>query len=272
MKKISVLIAAVIVAIGAFAQENDTSLLRTQKVCEVKKYQLIHAFVGRSDTCLMEHHLLNEQALKTYEMKDYSCSGYKQKDETFSSYEGRQKTNQLLRINGDSVAIYSFEYERKSEVPSVSIMQDLARGTTTRTEFIYYKKKRSGLLDSASILVVAGDSIEKYMRKNTYDKKENLILITTQDEVGGTIAESVNEWAKNGQRISATNASFGEKTVFEQTFFTYDQYGRVVETNDTHNRQNIYLYTDSGLLKTILSYNAKGELEVEYIYTYTYRK
>lgn len=273
MKKITLLLFAVFTVLGAVAQENDTTLLRKSKVLEVKKYQLIHAFVGRKqDTCLQEHHIYNKNGMPTYVLSDYGCSGYVQRDEKVMIYQGRKKTKELFLQNGDSLAKYEYRYNTKSELPINRTVTILATGDTTRADYTYYKRKRSKLVDSTRVLVTSTEAVESYFSKNTYDKKNNLLVTITQDSEGATLAETTYEWDKDGKILSVTNASFVPKVIFEQIFFKYDQNGKVVETNDTHNRQNIYRYTEQGLLKSMMSYNAKGELEVEYIYKYIFRK
>ncbi|MEY2924984.1 MAG: hypothetical protein RLZZ337_1532, partial [Bacteroidota bacterium] len=52
----------------------------------------------------------------------------------------------------------------------------------------------------------------------------------------------------------------------------YDQKGRVSCSYNTINQKSEYFYLDNGLISNILNYNPKGELEAEYIFSYTYYK
>lgn len=271
MKSIVLIIFAAFAAIGASAQENDTSLLRKLGVSEVKQYQLIHAFVGKNDTCLMMHLKLNEHALDTYSMKNYGCSGYEHKDIMVSTYNGRQKMTQVFSRNGTSLVSNLFEYENESELPSVKKATLLSTGDTTQTKYVYHPRKKSNLLDSTRVFVSDKLGTKSYLNRNKYDKKDNLITSVTSDENGESMAETTLDWNKDGQKVSVINASFGEKIVFEQTFFKYEN-DRVVETTDTHNRRNVYLYREDGLLKGMHGYNAKGEFEIEFLYDYVFTK
>ncbi len=273
MKKIVLVFLATFIAISSFAQENDTTLLRSAKVAEVTKYQLIHAFVGRQqDTCILEHVKYNEQGLPVYILKDYGCSGYVQKDETIAEYDGRKKIKELFIRNRDTLAIYYYTYHKKYEEPLTRSVVLLATGDTTHTDYTYYRKKRSHLIDSTRASVRTEDGVKYYISKNTYDKKKKLLKTVTTNSDGATLAETTMEYDAQGNMESLTNASFVPKTIFEQTFFKYDQNGNVVETNNTHNRQNLFFYTEEGLVKNMMGYNAKGELEIEYIYKYTFRE
>lgn len=270
MKKTIVLTMLLLSVVGALAQENDTALLRQLKVSEVKKYQVIHTFTRKGDTCLADHYKLNAHGLETFSMKDFSCSGYTRKDEQYTTYRGRQKATQWYLQNGDTLAAYYYEYNGKSELPKVKEVVLLSTGDTTRTDYTYYPRKKTDLLDSTRIFVSNREGIRTFVNKNQYDKKNNLLVSVTEDSKGTPLAETTNKWDANGTRSSIINASFGEKVVFEQTFFKYDEAGRVIETTDTHNRQNLYTYTEDGLLNSMVSYNAKGEFELEFLYRYQF--
>lgn len=272
MKKVVALFIGLLAFVGAIAQQNDTALLRSLNVSEVKKYQRIHAFVGNIDTCLTEHHKLNSYGLDVFFLRDLGCSGYKQRDIVRARYVGRNMVSQTLERNNEMLVLYAFAYGKKQKQLARKTEVILTNLDTIHTEYTYYKKRRAKTLDSTRLTLINKEGSKTYVTKNTYDKKKRLLSVITVDGDGKTLAETSHTWGTDGNIKSTTNSSFGEKITFVQTFFMHDQNGRVVETNDTHSRQNIYLYTDMGLLSNVLGYNAKGELEIEFMYEYTYTK
>lgn len=268
MKKISLLFVFLFGASALHAQQNNEAILKSLKVTEIKKYQVVHAFSSRADTCLTERTLLNENGQSTYEMRNYNCSGYTKIDETFRFYKNKKAVKEVLIVNEDSTAIYELAYSKKSILPSTSIVIDLKNADTTRTYFTYHSPRRSHRVDSTKIQVVNRDSTLVYYSQNTYDKKDNLLATRTTNGKGELVEENTSEWDTHGNVTSASSAAYGDRPVFEQSFFKYDQTGRVVETTNSHNRQNKFFYQDNGLLGNILSYNAQGALEIEYIYHY----
>ena len=272
MKKGIALFIGLVTFVGAIAQQNDTALLRSLKVSQVKKYQRIHAFVGNIDTCLMEYRKLNSYGLDVFFLRDLGCSGYKQRDIVRARYVGRNMVSQTLERNNEMLVSYAFAYDKKQKELVRKTEVILANADSVVTEYTYYKKRRAKTVDSTRMTLTNKEGSKTYVSKNRYDKKRRLLSVITVDGNGKTLAETSTVWGTDGNIKSSINSSFGEKITFVQTFFKYDQKGRVVETNDTHSRQNIYLYTDTGLLSNVLGYNAKGELEIEFMYEYTYTK
>jgi len=272
MKNIVAVGMAILFFVGAFAQQNDTMLLRKLKVTEIEKFQRVHALLGTNDTCLMEYKKLNKYGLDTFLFTDFGCSGYKQKNVVRSQYNERKVIRQFFEQNGKKYGEVTYKYNGKTDVLSSKTAIEATSGKETVTTYTYYKKKRAKLVDSTRITVKNEETTNIFLTRNTYDKKKRLVSSTTEDGTGQKIQETVNIRGADGKIESTANATFMEKPTFVQTFYKYDQEGRVVETNDTHNRQNIFLYTTDGLLSNIMGYNAKGELEVEFIYKYTFGK
>jgi hypothetical protein len=256
MKKIVVLCIGLLAFAAANAQQNDTALLRSLNVSEVKKYQCIHAFVGNIDTCLVEYQKLNTYGLNLFFLQDV----------------GRRMEGQSLERNNKMLVLYAFKYGKEQKQLARKTEVILSNLDTIQTEYTYYKKRRAKILDSTRLTLTNKKGSKTYVTKNTYDKKKRLLSVITVNSAGETLSETSHTWGTDGNIKSTINSSFGENISFVQTFFKYDQNDRVVETNDTHSRRNIYSYTDSGLLRNMLGYNAKGELEIEFIYKYTFTK
>jgi hypothetical protein len=272
MKKIVVLCIGLLAFAAANAQQNDTALLRSLNVSEVKKYQCIHAFVGNIDTCLVEYQKLNTYGLNLFFLQYLGCSGYKQRDIVRATYVGRRMEGQSLERNNKMLVLYAFKYGKEQKQLARKTEVILSNLDTIQTEYTYYKKRRAKILDSTRLTLTNKKGSKTYVTKNTYDKKKRLLSVITVNSAGETLSETSHTWGTDGNIKSTINSSFGENISFVQTFFKYDQNDRVVETNDTHSRRNIYSYTDSGLLRNMLGYNAKGELEIEFIYKYTFTK
>ncbi len=272
MKKINILIVFLFGAILLHAQQNKEDILKSLKVSEIKKFQVIHAFTSRADTCLTEQTILDENGKIIYEMRDYNCSGYRKIDETYKFYKNTNVVKEVLLVNGDSIAIYLWDYSKKDKLPQISTVIDLKNADTTHTKYTYYTPRRSNRIDSMKIDVVNRGSTIVYYSQNTYDKKDNLLSTRTTNDKGDLLEESTSEWDEQGNVTSTSSSAYGDRPVFEQTFLKYDEEGLLVETNNSHNRQNKFFYMENGLLRNMESYNAQGALEIEYIYNYIFWK
>ena len=65
---------------------------------------------------------------------------------------------------------------------------------------------------------------------------------------------------------------YGEKPNFKQIYYEYDQKDRVLSTIDSQNRKQLFFYNENGLLNNVYTYNGNGDLEVEFLFKYTYHE
>ncbi|MDB4173337.1 hypothetical protein N9811_00850 [Bacteroidia bacterium] len=270
MRKILVLLC-IGVSWVAMAQQNDTALLRSLKVQEVKKYQYVHAFDAKQDTCLLEHIKLNTKAQETYKFTNHACMGYPHSNKVLSTYENDRLVSQSMLSNDKEVFKNRFEYGNgPTPVKQTTLL--LETNDTIVTAFEHFYHKRSTREDSTITTRIGPNGTETYVTYFAYDKKKKLLAIRSVDSLGKRVDEVTNTYNAQGKLESTAHTTFGQKPTFINTFFMYDQADRVVQTSNTKNRQYVYLYKDNGLLNNVLGYNAKGDLEVETIYNYSYRK
>lgn len=271
MKKIT-LIVLCFLSIGALAQDNDTSLLRTLKVSEVKKKLFVHAFINNKDSCLYTHRKFNEAGKLVYEKTDMECMGWNSYEEMFFEYDNDNVSK--ININRDGLpfntSLYSFHTKGKSpDEIKVLFHQTNDSMLISNTYFITKKDK----LDSTFTTTINQDgSTELKKTIARYDKKGNLVqlFVVNDSEIP---LEMVNyEVDEDGVVNSVAFTTYGEKPDFTQVFYSYDQKGRVSSSYNTINQKSEYFYLDNGLISNILNYNPKGELEAEYIFSYTYYK
>ena len=254
------------------AQDNDTSVLRANKVAEVQKYQFVHAFIDNKDSCLLDIKRYDTLTRIIYHKVDMKCMGYNSNEETIYEY-GEYGFNKIKgRRDGEDFTESTYYFE-KGEKDPVSIHTFFLQTNDSITMKNTYFRNKTGLLDSSITVSVLQDGTRAYSRSVArYNEDDKLIQLVNADENGQLTQMSSYEVGPSGLLLSSSFATYGEKPHFVQTYYSYNQKGQISNSVNTVNQKQEFFYDDNGLLTNILSYDPKGKLEVEYIYKYTYHK
>ena len=164
------------------AQENDSIMLRINKIAEVKKMQFIHAFPNNKDTCLLDHKKLDKQYRLTYQKVDMQCMGWPGYDETFLTYNDKGLTLVSNNVDGVEKNNTSFWYTKNEEKPvkTVLFLRETMDSIVTNTR---YFRNKTGRLDSFIAVVKNQDgSTIKTTNIARYDVNGNLNQLYVIDQ------------------------------------------------------------------------------------------
>jgi hypothetical protein len=272
MNKIILILFSVLSYGITIAQENDSTLLRINKIAEVKKKQFIHAFPNNKDTCLLDHKKLDTQYRLTYQKVDMQCNGWPGYDETFLTYNNKGLILVSNSVDGIENNNTSFRYTKDEEKPikTVLFLRETMDSIVTNTR---YFRNKEGRLDSFLAVVKNQDgSIMRTTNIARYDENGNLSQLYIIDQKRKPLQMMSYEFDKDSKMKTAGFTSYGEKPTFSQIYFSYNQYGQIANTINTVNQKQEYFYHENGLISNVLSYNPKGVLEIEFIFEYTLRE
>lgn len=269
MKRITNLILGLWLCLAVTAQENDTTLMRELGVRSMEKHLYVHAFQNKRDTCTFFSQEFDERQRSIKEHTDMSCYGYPNISETERSYASDTSWFETTYSDGLPVGQTKIRTDASGKPLYVKVWM-LEQNDSSET-WITYVGDRGKMADSsASLTLSGGDSswMRTVARFNSDNKPTEIIRFTDEQNI---LAEDLFEYDSKGRLLSVSNTMHGEQPYFMQTYYSYDQQDRVVETSNSSNQRQVYLYLENGLLSNMLSYNPKGELEAEIIYTYTYK-
>ncbi len=271
MRIIGIVILVSLISVLSYAQDNDSATLRKNVVAEVMKMQFVHAFAGETDSCLMDHIKVDNRGRVTYHKVDMMCMGYESQEETFFFYKG-DKLVSLSSIR-DNENFLTSDYEYSDGKEPTAIRSFLFQTNDSMIVLNQYFRNRKHRMDSSYSSVSQPDgTVIKSRSYARYNKKKELVQLYTLNS-DGTPREMVsNEVDDDGKVKSIAFTSYGDNPSFSQTFYEYNQDGKIANTLNTVNQKQEYFYNENGLLSNVLSYNPKGALEIEYIYKYKYYK
>ena len=253
------------------AQQNDTALIKLNKVATVHKYQFVHAFEGNKDTCLLEYKQFNHMSAIIFHRTDMRCNGWNNSEERFFSYVNGQVG--ILEIRRDNLpyAKSFFKYDDSNDPIQIITYYSEKNDTLVSSNEFYRNSKNQ--LDS-SIARRENNSGQQSLIKNVYryDRKKNLVQEYTTDEDDAPLSMVSYERMTDGKMKSRSITIYGQSPSFKQIYFEYDQNNRVLSTIDSQNRKQLFFYKQNGLLNNVYNYNGNGALEVEFLFNYTYHE
>ncbi len=265
-------ILLVTLCISALAQDNETDALLKANVKEMRLKQLVHAFSNKKDSCLLDIKKYNEVGKLTYSKRDLICLGWNSSEEFQYTYIDGNMMEMTLTRDGKLFARNEYIYTKKSEDPESTISYLQETGDTIYTDFKYFKN-RKGRLDSTYSYELMPDGTQR-LRRNIirYDKEDNVVQMSNA-LAGEEVIDMVSyERGEKGEMLGMAYTTYGDNPKFVQTYYVYNEDDKIAKTTDTRNRTQLYFYTPKGLLNNVLTYNGKGELEVEFIYEYEFFK
>ena len=253
------------------AQQNDTSLIRKNKVATVHKYQFVHAFEGNKDTCLLEFKKFNRLSAITFHRTDMKCMGWSNSEEKFYTYENGLLGSLEIRRDNSPYARSVFKYNDAKD--PIQITTHYAEMNDTLLSCNEFYRNSKNKLDS-TIARRVNNSGKKSLIKSSYryDKKKNLVQEYITDESGAPLSMVIYDRLPDGKIKNRDITVYGEKPNFKQIYYEYDQKDRVLSTIDSQNRKQLFFYNENGLLNNVYNYNGNGDLEVEFLFKYTYHE
>lgn len=269
MMRYNLIWIALFVSAAAFAQENSTAILKEQKVKEIEKHIFIHAFSMKKDTCLYYHQELDEQMRTRFESVDMSCYGFNDKDE-FSYVYNENGLRKMIHDKRDGPFSIT-EYINDTAGQPVETRSFFFRtndSSATFTTFFYGEMEMPDSSISTFINQEGDTIVSKTIAR--FNENGDPVQLITVDEKREMLQQITYEY-KDTLVASVANTSYGERSDFMQTFYEYDQDGRLVISYNTVNQRQEYYYSKNGLISNIMNYNPKGELESEVIFKYKYR-
>lgn len=269
MRRLGIIVATVI-SLSSWAQNNDEQLLIDNKVKEVRKMQKVHAFKNSDNLCAVEIKKLDEQGRVIYHMNDMRCMGWTGYEETFITYQKDRIATTLVKRDGEKFASSSYSYGKHKEPTAVSTFF-YQTNDSMLVETKYFRTKKR--VDSSYITTTLQDgSVMKTKSIARFNKDGDLVQVYAVDSSGTPTEMMSNEIDAKGILKSVAYTTYGERESFVQTFYECNEDGQIDNTVNTVNQKQKYFYLENGLIKNILAYNPKGELEIEYIFEYTYHE
>ena len=271
MKKLILLALSCCFVFISQAQQNDTAVLRSNKVYEVKKLQKIHVFEATKDTCILEIQRFDENGRMEYHKMDMTCLGYPSFEESYYVYEGDKLIRLITRRDNDNFMRITYKYEDKEEPTQIkTFFYQTNDSIVSNTK---YFRNRKGRMDSSYLTTTLQNGmVEKTKSIARYDKKNNLVELIVTGPDGRAKEMMTSEFDDEGKVQSVGFATYGDRDDFSQTFYEYSDDGRIESTMNNVTQKQEYFYKKNGLLNNVLSYNPKGVLEIEYVYKYKYQK
>lgn len=253
-----------------WSQDNDSSLLRINKVKEVRKKFYVHAFMKETDTCVMNLRKFDERGRIVSDLTDLNCMGWDIKEEAKMEYENNVLTSLSISRNGEpfNTSLYTYQQGKKEPETIKVLFHQTNDSMVTENNYYYGKYDKP---DSTFITQTERDgniSTSKVIAR--YNDAGEVVQLYTLDMSGEPLEMVTYELDDKGKVQSVAHTIYGEKPKFTQTFFSYDQNGRVVSTNNTTNQKQEFFYLPNGLISNIYNYNPEGKLETEYIFEYSF--
>ena len=270
MKKFIALVTMGLLSVVMYAQDNDSSLIRKNGVIEVKKRIVIHAFQN-DDSCLLNYQKYNEQGALIYEKTNMSCLGWPNTEEVFLAYEGGNLSVMEVKRNDQIFSKARYLWDEELNKPSEVRTQFLQTNDSSLVQNKYFLND-SGWLDSTYIVTQNQDgSIAESATVARYNSKGELVQLFYIDSEGLVSEMASYEMSDEGIVLSSAFTTYGEKPNFTQVFYEYNQNNQMVKSYNTVNQKQELFYLENGLIQNIYSYNPNGELEMEYIFEYSYQ-
>ncbi|MBT8327216.1 MAG: hypothetical protein KJP21_05800 [Bacteroidia bacterium] len=271
MKKLLSLFALVLISSAAIAQDNDSSLIRKNGVIEVQKKLLVHAFQN-NDSCLMNHRKYNAAGALLYEKTDMSCFGWPNTEEMFLTYKGDNPNIIEVKRDGKPFSIANYVWSQDLIGKPIQVSTHFLQTNDSSLVRNEYFKNDSGWLDSTYIVTKNQDgSVSETATVARYNLKGELVQLFNIGEDGIVLEMASYEMNDDGAVLSSAYTTYGEKPNFTQVFFEHNQKGQMVKSYNTANQKQEFFYLENGLIQNIYSYNPNGDLEMEYIFEYTYQ-
>lgn len=269
MKKISIVTVALFMVLGLKAQDNPTALLKKMEVKQIEKYIYVHAFSGKKDTCLYYHQELDEEYRTSFERVDMRCYGFNEVDEYTYIY-GKKGLKKMVHDKLDGPFSVT-NYQNDTAGQPVEMNSFFFRTNDSSETFTTYFYGEGAMPDSSVTTFISQEGDTVYTKTIArFNEDGNAVQLITVDE-DREVTQQLSYEYKDSLVASVANTVYGERSDFMQTFYDYDQDGRIVVTYNTVNQRQEYFYDKNGLLSNIMNYNPKGDLESEVIFKYEYR-
>lgn len=269
MKRFKLIMVAMVLFSAVKAQKNSTAILKKENVKEIEKYIYVHAFSANKDTCLYYHQELDEEMRTTYETIDMRCYGFNDRDEYTYMYKNGGLRKMIHDKMDGPFSITEYVNDTAGQpLQTRSFFFRTNDSSSTNTEYFY----GAGEMPDSSISTFINPEGDTVLTKTIARLNENgdPVQLITVDEDRQMVQQITYEY-KDTLIASVANTTYGERSDFMQTFYEYDQNGRLVITYNTVNQRQEYYYTKSGLISNVMNYNPKGELESEVIFKYKFR-
>lgn len=266
MNKTILSLILVLISISGFGQDNDTASLREAGVIRVEKYLFVHAFIDNHDTCLYYQQQFDKKYRSIYERVNMGCYGYNDIDEFTYSYNGAALNKMIHDKEDGPWTITSYKVDSLNQ--PIEMHTFYFRSNDSSTTFTEYYKGQHAQPDSSVSVFInqEGDTlISKTIAR--FNEKSLPVELFSLDQ-NRNVLQHISYEYRDTLLISAATTMYGEQAGFMQVFYEYDQFGRLVFSYNTVNQRQEYYYLKNGLIKSILNYNPKGELESEIIYKY----
>ena len=269
MKNNFLFILLIMLTHGVCAQQNDTSLIRLNRVATIEKFQFVHAFEANKDTCLLEFTKFDKDAQILFHSVDLHCIGWNNIEEKWYSYSNNRLDSFEIRRDNLPFAKSIFKYQNSAD-PQTTITYFTQEMDTLMSYNTFYRDDHNRL-DSTVALRINNHGNKNILRTiYRYDVNNYLVQQISSDQKGEPIDMISYERLEDGKMKSIAFTTYGEKPSFKQVYYSYDQKGRIASTLDTQNRKQLYFYMKNGLLNNVLTYNGNGALEVEFLYNYSF--
>lgn len=259
-----------IITLPTFGQDNDTSLLRANSIAKVEKYILVHAFERKQDLCLYQTYKIDNKGRTLFEKTNLRCFGYTTFEETDFNYLDDRLTEIMVSRDNLPFSTIKYAYEDGQELPTDIKTFFPQTNDSVSMNYNYYNKNDK--LDSTEITEINQlGVVTKTKSFARYDKYGNIIQLITADDKRYPLEEVSYEYNSDTTLASMAFTKYGEEASFSQTFYEYNQHRQVATTVNNINQKQEFIYFPNGLVRNILNYNPKGELESEYIFKYLKR-
>lgn len=269
MRGILLLIAITVTILG-WSQDNDTALLRKHRVKEVRKNFFVHAFLKDTDTCLISLRKFDERGRIISDLTNLKCMGWDIKEEARMKYQNNLLQSLVIIRNDEpfNTSFYTYQEGRKEPTRIKVLFHQTNDSTLTENKYFFGKYAKP---DSTLVTQTEQDGSVIHTKVIArYNEEGEVVQLSTLDSAGNPLEMITYEMGGQGKILSVAHTTYGDKPKFTQTFFDYDQNGRVVSTKNTVNQKQEYFYLPNGLISNIFSYNPEGKLETEYMFDYTY--
>jgi hypothetical protein len=270
MKRLNILLLCSLFYTSLLAQDNDSSTLRKLGVASIEKHVYVHAFAGRTDTCLYFYQELDTMTRPSFERVNMQCYGYTQIDEYSYTYEGRELSEMKVSRDGEPLSKTEYDFEAPGRPRYIKTFFYQSNDSTESFYAYFIAEKEQP--DSNTMMVIDQNGDTSWSKTIArFDKLGRVVEVVSIDNKRVPLQEVSYELNDSGKAISVATSMYGERPLFVQDYYQYDENGRLVKSYNSRNQTQIYYYYDNGLISNVMNYNAKGELESELIFKYSYR-
>lgn len=271
MKTRYLVLLLLVLPVLTYGQNNNPEILAKNKVSEIKKFQKVHGFIDNNDTCLIDVIRLDERGNTIYHKIDFTCIGWHKTEESIMKYEKDRLISMKTIRDGDhySTSEYTYgKYDEPEKIVTFFVQTNDSMVMSTK----YFRTIKGRMDSSITMMILQDGTIQTSQSTARYNKDGEVVQLYTLDQDGKPLQMVNNEIDDNNLVKSVAYSTYGPNESFTQTFYEYNEDKSINNTVNTVNQRQEYIYSKDGLISNILSYNPKGALEIEYIYTYSFYK